>query len=579
MKKIGDIPASNALRGWLWSLLFVAGLAAPALAQRDDARVELTVNATDVQSGDMLRLSLTFVNCKVRDIDPPEVKGLEFRMGPSTSNSTSWVNGVTTSEQRYTYNYKVVGSGEISVPAQTWKTSEGPLKSNPVRLFASGRAQPSRTKSRNGTTQRQPARDLVTAIEPSKRTLYLGEPVVLNYKIYNRYNNLDVRNYDIPELDGFWKETVDMPDARWEPQLINGKRYNVATVRKIVAFPQQTGTIELKDFDLVGYMRVNFFEGRELTATCEPVTLEVLPLPEAAPANSLGTFAELSVTQKASLDSLNANEAVTVEVTYRGRGNLKFLQEPELVWPAEFEVFDAEVEDQINITAKGESGSRAFKFVAIPRAPGTYTLPGVEATYFNPLRAKHITSRAPALSLKVNAGEAGAGGVSFNHQQDVQVLNQDIRHIELEPSRFLPRGTWAWKLWVLVVLFLAGPATYGVAAWQRSTRAGEAQDRLGTRHKRALTVLNAQLKQGQSAEEVGEAMEQYLMAKLKWERSALTREAVHATLGETLPDLASEWDALWSALEMHRYGASAIQADDLAETLRSLAQRTEQAWT
>ena len=42
-------------------------------------------------------------------------------------------------------------------------------------------------------------------------------------------------------------------------------------------------------------------------------------------------------------------------------------------------------------------------------------------------------------------------------------------------------------------------------------------------------------------------MEQYLMAKLKWERSALTREAVHATLSDKLPDLAAEWDALWSA--------------------------------
>mgnify|MGYP002848104943 CR=1 FL=1 len=165
----------------MWSLLFLAGLLAPALAQRDDARVELTINATEVQSGDILRLSLTFVNCKIRNLDPPEVKGLEFRMGPSTSNSTSWVNGVTTSEQRYTYNYKVVGSGEISIPAQTWKTSEGLLKSNPVRLFASSRAQPSRTKGRTSQTQRQPARDLVTAIEPSKRTLYLGEPVFLNY--------------------------------------------------------------------------------------------------------------------------------------------------------------------------------------------------------------------------------------------------------------------------------------------------------------------------------------------------------------------------------------------------------------
>jgi len=159
------------------------------------------------------------------------------------------------------------------------------------------------------------------------------------------------------------------------------------------------------------------------------------------------------------------------------------------------------------------------------------------------------------------------------------VLNQDIRHIELEPSRFLPRGTWALKVWVLVLLFMAGPITYGVAARRRMMQASEAQDRLGTRQKRALRTLNTQLKQGQTAEEIGEAMEQYLMAKLKWERSALTREAVHATLNDKMPALAAEWDALWSALEMQRYGASAIKADDLAETLRSLAKRTEQAWT
>ena len=125
MKKIGDIPFSNALRGSLWSLLFLAGLVAPVLAQRDDARVELTINATEVQSGDILRLSLTFVNCKIRNLDPPEVKGLEFRMGPSTSNSTSWVNGVTTSEQRYTYNYKVVGSERFPFLPRHGKRARG----------------------------------------------------------------------------------------------------------------------------------------------------------------------------------------------------------------------------------------------------------------------------------------------------------------------------------------------------------------------------------------------------------------------------------------------------------------------
>ena len=128
---------------------------------------------------------------------------------------------------------------------------------------------------------------MVTAIEPNKRTVYLGEPLVLTYRIYNRYNNLDVRNYDIPELEGFWKETVDAPEARWEPQLINGKRYNVATVRQVVAFPQQTGTFVLEDFNLKGYLRINFFEGRDVQATCDPVEITVPPIPENAPGNSL----------------------------------------------------------------------------------------------------------------------------------------------------------------------------------------------------------------------------------------------------------------------------------------------------
>jgi len=568
----------------LWSLLFVAGLLAPAFAQRDDARVELTVNATDVQSGDMLRLSLTFVNCKVRNIDPPDVKGLEFRMGPSTSNSTSWVNGVTTSEQRYTYNYKVVGSGEISIPAQTWKTSEGPLKSNPVRLFASGRAQPSRTKGRNGTTQRQPARDLVTAIEPSKRTLYLGEPVVLNYKIYNRYNNLDVRKFNIPELDGFWKETVDMPEARWEPQLINGKRYNVATVRQIVAFPQQTGTFTLQDFDLQGYLRINFFEGRDVQATCDPVTVEVLPLPEAAPATSLGTFANLRVDQSISADSVSTNEAITVEVTFKGNGNLKFVREPQLAWPSEFEVFDAEVEDNIAITARGESGSRTFKFVAIPRAPGDYKLPSFEAVTFDPLTATHVTRRAPALSLHVRkdggTGTTGSPGMTFTHQQDVQVLNQDVRHILTAPSHFYPRARPAWATWAFGLAFAVSPLAFAGAAATRRRKQQEAHDRKGTRRKRALRDLQAQLKKTSpmTIEALGEAMEQYLLAKLGWEPSQLTRDAVREHLASQDHTLAKAWDEFWVTCEMQRYGASSGDLDALQSRLLELANITESNW-
>ena len=137
---------------------------------------------------------------------------------------------------------------------------------------------------------------------------------MLTYKIYNRYTKFDVRNYDIPEPEGFWKETCK-PRCAVRPQLINGKRYNVATVRQIVAFPQQTGTFTLRDFDLTGYLRINFFEGRDVQATCDPVTIEVL-LAGGCSRNSVGTFSSLNRT-KPSADSVSTNQAV-IEITYKG---------------------------------------------------------------------------------------------------------------------------------------------------------------------------------------------------------------------------------------------------------------------
>ena len=111
---------------FMWVLAFVTA---------QEAAVELTVSSTSVTQGDMLRLTLTFVNCKVKEIEPPAVKGLDWRMGPSTSTSTQWINGVTTSEQSYTYGYTVTAGNEVPIPSFTWRTNKGLLKSNAVRVM------------------------------------------------------------------------------------------------------------------------------------------------------------------------------------------------------------------------------------------------------------------------------------------------------------------------------------------------------------------------------------------------------------------------------------------------------------
>jgi len=77
------------------------------------------------------------------------------------------------------------------------------------------------------------------------------------------------------------------------------------------------------------------------------------------------------------------NEALTVDYIYSGDGHLKFIQEPKLQWPGEFEVYDPEIIDRIKVTSTGESGSRTFRYVIIPRAPGEYSLPSVQGEWFN----------------------------------------------------------------------------------------------------------------------------------------------------------------------------------------------------
>ena len=254
-----------------------------------------------------------------------------------------------------------------------------------------------------------------------------------SFKIYNRANNLDVREYNVPEMSGFWTEQIEMEDPRWEPEVVNGRRYNVATVRKVLLFPQKTGAMDIEGFNLIGYKRTGFFDGKNVTAQADPVTIRVKPLPEPIPKGMIGAFNRFRLQLKVSPSECKTNEALTVEFVYSGVGNLKFIQEPDLQWPGEFEVYDPEIIDRIKVSGDGESGSRTFRYVVIPRAPGQYILPSPQGKWFN-VRTQAYSSLPKAESkITVESGDAlMASGLNYNSKTDIQVLNQDIRFIATE---------------------------------------------------------------------------------------------------------------------------------------------------
>ena len=544
---------------------------------------ETTVSQNPVRYGQDIQLKLMLKNFR-QNVETPKIPGLQLRSGPSTTQSNSWVNGKSSSEISYTYIYAVVSQKNITIPSLKIRGPQGPVASKPFTLQV----------IKGGVNQKDIQRsnqlgDLACVIEVSDTDVFIGEPIIASFKIYNRANNLDVREYVVPEMPGFWKEVVDQPDPGWEPQVIAGKRYNVANVRSVVLFPQQTGEIVLSGFELKGYMRMSFFDGKNVEAKSDPVTIRVRPLPEPLPANNIGTFKRLKAQTKVSTNNSIANEAITVDISFNGEGNLKFIQEPSLEWPAEFEVFDPEVNDRINVSKQGQSGSRTFRYVVIPRSPGVFQIPNIDLSWFSLLKKDFQSLRFEGPTVTVERNEAvPESGMSYNSKTDVQVLGQEIRYIQTTwSSSCLQRAHWDGRNLSAMGFLSIGPLLFGLAWFFRRRREQIEQDELGYKKKQARSKIRGELKVAKSYlndereffPALGKGMESYLLAKLGWNASQNQRDRLKDALEKHAPSCVHDWMDLLERIDMARFAPGNVAPPHEMLTKASLlVDQTEKTW-
>jgi hypothetical protein len=565
-----------------WVAVMVLGWSGLASGQ---VGLEVTVNRNPVRTGQDVQLTVTMQNF-TGQMNAPQVDGLAYRYGPSTSRSSSWVNGKSSAELAYTWTYRVTAKEDIEVPPMRMTTSDGKeVRSNGFKL----RVVSGGSTAERGAPKGAAMKDLQLVIEVSDRKVVVGEPLVASFVIYNRYQGLDVRSYELPKCDGFWKEEVTGPEPSWEPKVVGGQRYNVANLRTVVLFPQKTGKLVIEGFEMDGYIRTSFFSGENISARADAVEVEVEPLPAPRPAGNLGAFPRLSTEMKVSASEVLANQAFTVDLTFKGQGNLKFLREPDLAWPTDFEVFDPEIKDQIAINRNGETGARTFSYVVIPRAPGTFELPRFKGSYFDVNQREYVALDSDAIIVDVSRGEGGGGGesLSYNSKSDVQVLNQDIRYIITDYSKPILRSRIDRRKGILFGGFVLGPSLFGLALFVRRRRDAEEQDVVGTRRKRAGSKVRKELKaaKGQMAEPdkfyeaIGTGLEDYLIAKAKMTRAGFSRSAILDVLGAQAPDVKDAWNELLGDAEMARYAPGAAATPEAFwQRASELIDKTENVW-
>ena len=581
----------------------------------------LTVSAKkQVMVGERFQVVFS-ANADGRNFTAPSFEGFTVVGGPftSTSSSIQMVNGsvTRTTTNSYTFALQAYKEGTFRVGSASLNVKGTKITSEPFDIKVvpddGSHAAPSGGGASSGQSQAQQntndpqvsGKDLFLRVVPSKKSAYVGEQVVLTYKLYTKVPVSSLSVVKAPSYAGFW--TKDISDntggtLRQSSEYINGIEYTSAEIQKVVVAPQRAGKLTLDPMVIECIAQIRrennrqrsmdpfeeFFNdpffNRNITNVKKELTsnsfvLEVKSLPEAnKPASFAGAVGNYNFKSDIDMTELKTNEAFTLTYTVSGTGNIELLQMPEPVFPPDFEVYDPKITTSTDVTANGLSGTKKAEYLVIPRRAGSFTVPAVEFSFFNPSNGAYQTLSSKPYEIQVEKGrDDEGGGIYASNQEDIKYLGNDIRHIMTGDPRLRPQRSAFFGSSAYYVALLALLLAFILLLILLKNREKMEKDTAATRNRKADKVARGRLKraaqflkekdQEKFYVEMSQALWGYIADKLDIERSKLSMDTVSETMKEkSVPDeLTQQFVDTLNSCEFARFapGSAEEKMDDL----------------
>ncbi len=561
-------------------------------------------------------------NAEGRNFQAPSFEGFNVVGGPftSTSSSIQVVNGSVTRSTRISYTFAVQATreGTFRIGAASLTVDGNKVSSEPFEVkvlpddgnsAASGGGANSSGQGQVQQSTSDPqvsGKDLFLRCIPSKKSVCVGEQVVLTYKLYTKVPVSSVSVSKMPSYAGFW--TKDISDnsgkLKQSSEYVNGIEYTTAEIQKVIIVPQRSGnlTIDPMTMECIAQIRTErssrrsmdpfeaffndpFFNNnitnvqKELSS--QSLTIDVKSLPEnGKPDSFAGAVGNYKFTSSIDKEELSTNEAVTITFTVSGSGNIELLQMPEPVFPPDFEVYDPKITTNVDASSQGMTGTKKAEYLAIPRRAGSFSVQPVEFTFFNPSTGTYQTLLSEPYELSVRKGkdsDGDGGGVYASNQEDIKYLGSDVRHIMNDGAKLKPKHSSFFASSVYFAILLGLLVVFIALLFILKKRAEMAKDTAANRNRKADKVARGRLKnayqhlkakdQEKFYVEMSQALWGYIADKLGIERSKLSMETVSETMkANNVPDeLTQQFVDTLNSCEFARFapGSAEEKMDDL----------------
>lgn len=530
----------------------------------------------------------------------PNFVDFEVLGGPfsSSSSSVQIINGSITKSNKTTYSFylRALKEGTFKIPAATITIDKKKVKSTTMDITVvpgSGNAAyaGSPRNGDNGSSQSVDLGDVFVEAIPNKKTAYIGEQILLTYKIYFTIPISQLSVSKSPSYAGFWtKDITDNNGSLQQSSIVrDGKQYAVATVQEIVLIPQKAGTLTIDPLDISCIAQIrrqrerqrsndpfeDFFGdvmGSSYTNVkkeikSQPINIEVRQLPVSERPDSFrGAVGQFTFTSSIDKTEMKSNDAFTVTYTVSGKGNIELLEMPKPVFPPDFEVYDPKITTTTKNNSYGISGTKKAEYVVIPRVSGNFKLSQTVFSYFDPAKGRYVTLPSEEYDINVakSANEGGSGIIYAGGQESIKVIGTDIRHIMTEtklhkfPGTFFATPLSFILAALILVLFISALIIHDkVNKFNKNevlVRNKKATKTAKKRLQRAYNYLKIN-DQNHFYEEYAQALWGYISDKLNIARSQLSMDTVKEMMfSKNAPeDIVNQFIDLLNSCEFARF--------------------------
>ena len=514
----------------------------------DDISIESYVDKTKIGIQEYLKYTIEISGEKAGDVDPPELPDIDnFKsLGSSSSSSSSYsiINGKMTAEitKSYIYTLQPRKTGTFIIPPITIKYKKQVFTTDPIRIkVIEGSTEPvpppsNRFKSRDAQESGNISDNLFLLAKVDKRNVYKNEPIIVNYKLYSRYDIANLSFSSEPSFNGFWKEDIFLPEnINFQREKYNGRMFNVMLMRSTALFPTNTGRLEIPSLGLQVNIRTqsySFFDlgsTKRYTIRSKPIAINVKELPiENKPINFSGAVGSYRISSNTNQTDIKVGDSFTYTLKISGTGNLKQFDPPILPEIQNLRFIDPEVSTKIN--KDKISGTKTIKYLVIAQEKGEFTITSINFSYFDTSQKKYITKSTKSYLINVQEGDV-TYIPSSTAQSIVEIEGSDIGFNITDTKMrtnivYLDKFGY-WLIWVIFLMLI--PVSLIYSNEQRKL-AGNI-DYL--RQKQANKILRKYMKQASehaikadidfySSAQVG--LTSYLADKLKIPRGSSTEQ-------------------------------------------------------